>query len=104
MHLASARLRVLACKCDWLYDASLLLCAKPTVARATWLLAPRRAALDAQRERETAGVAKEARQLQSRRHGHGPGGGSSGGSSRQRSYSPEAVEQEEEEEYDDKLE
>ncbi len=65
-----------------------------------------RAAADAQRERQTAAVTKEARQLQSRRHGGG--GGGSGTSSRQRSYSPEAPEQRgeegEEEDFDDKLE
>ena len=61
-----------------------------------------RAAADARRERETAAVTKEARHLQSRRHG----GGGSGTSSRQRSYSPEAQQQgeEAEDEYDDKLE
>ncbi|PRW56231.1 pyoverdine dityrosine biosynthesis [Chlorella sorokiniana] len=63
-----------------------------------------KAAADAQRERETAAVTKEARHLQSRRHG---GGGGSGTSSRQRSYSPEAPQQPGEageEDYDDKLE
>lgn len=61
-----------------------------------------KAAADARRERETAAVTKEARHLQSRRHG----GGGSGTSSRQRSYSPEAQQQgeEAEDEYDDKLE